>query len=233
MPVRVAPEGAFLLVGTVTTASPSKVADVEATSASGTYSTKSDAAGTFVVPASGATTLRVLMSGYDTAIRQVTVSQDDQVAVELQQTPRPQPRPFSGRYTLTFTASPSCTLPAEITQRTYAARLYRGRDIGRPEDLVVWLDSAIMVGWGNETGFTGSVNGNAAAFPIKDDVLGDFAMIERVGDKDMAYQGTATGTVSEKKIATTFNGRVLLKMATGGTPVAGCNAPDHLFVFTR
>jgi hypothetical protein len=66
------------------------------------------------------------MSGYDTAIRQMTMNQDDQVTVELQQSPRPpqqpdQPWPYSGRYTLTFVASPSCTLPAEAKQRTYGA----------------------------------------------------------------------------------------------------------------
>jgi hypothetical protein len=58
---------------------------VDAVSALGTYSTMANASGTFVVPAVGATTLQVSATGYDTAVRQVTVDQDDQVTVELQQ----------------------------------------------------------------------------------------------------------------------------------------------------
>jgi hypothetical protein len=241
IPVRVAPEGAFLLVGTVTTASQSKVADVEATSASGTYSTKSDTAGTFVVPASGATTLRVSMSGYDPAIRQMTVSQDDQVAVELQQTPQPpvQPRPFSGRYTLTFVASPSCTLdlPAEARQRTYGAYVYDAKAVWEaPWDMDVSLDGAAfaIIGMGGEAGFIGTLDGNTVRFAVGEDPSGSYTFIERVGDLYMSYRGTATGTVTDRAILTTFNGRVELSTAAmNGWTATECSAADHRLEFVR
>ena len=62
---------------------------------------------------------------------------------------------------------------------------------------------------------------------------GYYSLIERVGTMDMAYQGTATGVASEKRIATTFSGRVLLKAAMGGAMIAQCTAPDHRLEFAR
>ena len=242
IPVRVAPEGVFLIEGTVTNARQSKVADVEVTSASGTYSTTSDASGRFDVPAVGPTTLRVSMSGYDTVIRQMTVNQDDQVIVELQQSARLPPvqaRPFSGRYTLTFVASPSCALdlPAEARQRTYGAYVYDAKAVWEePWDMDVSLDGATfaILGMGGEAGFIGTLDGNTVRFPVGDDPSGYYTFIELVGDLYMSYRGTATGTVTDRAILTTFNGRVELSAAAvGGWTVAGCTAADHRLEFGR
>lgn len=225
----------------MTNASQSKVADVEATSAFGTYSTRSDTAGAFAVPAVGATTLRVSMSGYDTAIRQMTVNQDDQVIVELQQPPRPppvQPRPFSGRYTLTFVASPSCPLdlPAEARQRTYVADVNDAKIWGEPWDLDVSLSGATFAifGMSADAGFIGTLDGNTVRFPVGDDPSGYYTFVERIGDLYMSYRGTATGTVTDRAILTTFNGRVVLSTAAvNGWTVTECSAADHRLDFAR
>ena len=239
IPVRVAPDGTFLIEGTVTNASQSNVADVEATSASGTYTTTSDASGTFVVPAAGATTLRVSMSGYDTAVRQVTVNQDDQVTVELQQRSLPPQRPFSGRYTLTFVASPSCApydLPAEAMQRTYGAYVYDAKAVREePWDMDVLLDGATFAVRDGDPGFIGTLDRNTVRFLVGDDPSGYYTFIERVGSMYMSYEGTATGTVTDRAILTTFNGRVVLSSTPGYAGFDGweCNATDHRLDFVR
>jgi hypothetical protein len=232
---RVAPDGAFLINGKVTGPAQPVQANVEATSALGAFSTVADTSGTFVVPAAGATTLRVSMSGYDTAVRQVTVNQDDQVTVELQQSARPpvQPSPFSGRYSLTFVASPSCTLPAEGKQRTYGADVGGGQVSGESWNLDVTLDhAAFVVGWGGDAGFSGTMNGNTVRFVIGDDLFSDYySFIERIGNMEMHYWGTATGTVSNGAILTTFDGSVVLRTATA--TIAECTATDHRLEFVR
>jgi hypothetical protein len=235
---RVAPDGAFLITGKVTSPAQPVQANVEATSALGAFSTVADTSGTFVVPAAGATTLQVSAIGFDTAVRQVTVNQDDQVTVELQQSARPpvQPWSFSGRYSLTFVASPSCTLPAWGKQRTYGADVEGAQVSGASWALDVTLNGADLVfGWGGEAGFSGTMDGNIVRFVINDDLLGDYyTFIERIGGLYMHYSGTATGTVSNGSILTTFNGRVVLSTTgVGGTTVAECIAPNHRLEFVR
>jgi hypothetical protein len=230
--VRVAPEGAFLMEGTVTdTGHPVGQAKVDATFASGTYSTLTDASGAFVLPGAGAVTLQVSKYGYDTAVRQVTVDRDDRVTLELRQ--GQQAGTIPGRYTVTFIASPSCTLPPEARQRTYGALIEEGRVYHASEDLDVTLDGANLVfGWGGDAGFTGTVDGNTVRFAITDDLMnGYYAFIERIGNMDMHYQGTATGTLSDRAIVTRFNGTVLLR--SGTTTVGVCSAADHRLEFAR
>jgi hypothetical protein len=88
-PVRVGPEGAFFIQGTVVEAG-SRFgvigATVEVTSMAGVYRAMTDTSGSgaFTLPAAGAATLRVSKGGYDDAARQLSVERDEQVAIELQ-----------------------------------------------------------------------------------------------------------------------------------------------------
>jgi hypothetical protein len=230
---RVAPVGAFLIGGKVTDAGHSAQAKVEATSASGVYSTMTDTSGTFVLPGAGAVTLLVSKYGYSDVVEQVTVEQDQQVNVELQE--RLQTGTVAGVYTLTFIASPSCTLPPEARQRTYLASIEQVDSRYEPSDLDVTLDGASFAfAFGGDAGFTGNVDGNSVRFAITNDLNGYYAFIERVGSQYMHYSGTATGTVGNGSIITTFNGRVALSTTgVGGTTLAECTAPDHRLEFRR
>jgi hypothetical protein len=226
--VRVAPEGAFLVKGPVTDGGPNfslHDARVEATSASGTYSTTTGSSGWFTLPGAGLVTLRASKDGYDDAVVQVTVDHDQQVTLGLRR--RQQPGTIVGVYTLVFTASPSCALPPAAARRTYTAQVEEGRNVGFPEDLVVMLNGASFE-W-DEAGFTGARDGAAVRFQITDEYEAPLVVIENLGTMYIAYRGTATGVVSDKSIIATFDGRVRL----GGSTVAVCTAPDHRLEFTR
>ena len=142
--------------------------------------------------------------------------------------PVPQKTPT---HTLTITASPSCTaLPAAATQRTYPAQVQE-----KPNgDIVVLVVNSwdIMIGWANDSGFTGKRHGNTVRFDIVDDLDAGYAMIERIpGVGDMGYFGTATGTIDANgNIVATFEGEYRLGYGMG--PVL-CQAPDHHIEVTR
>jgi len=226
--VRVAPEGAFLVKGPVTDGGPNFYlhdARVEATSASGTYSTTTGTSGWFTLPGAGLVTLRASKDGYDDAVVQVTVDHDQQVTLGLRR--RQQPGTIVGVYTLVFTASPSCTLPPEAARRTYTAQVEEGRNVGFLEDLVVMLNGANFE-W-DEAGFTGARDGAAVRFEITDAYEARLDVIEIIGTIRLGYRGTATGVVSDRAIVATFDGSVRL---TGGQ-AAECSAADHRLEFTR
>jgi hypothetical protein len=77
------------------------------------------------------------------------------------------------------------------------------------------------------------VDGNTVRFPITDDLLSGsyYTLIERIGNMEMHYQGTASGTISDRAIVTKFNGSVVLR--TGNATVAQCSAADHRLEFAR
>jgi len=236
VPVRVAPDGAFFVEGTVTDAG-RKVdrVTIEATSALGAYSTTTSTSGVFVLPGAGAVTLRTSRYGYNAAVTQMTVDHDAQVTLDLQQLA--QPGPIAGRYTMTFIASPSCTLPPEAGRRTYGAVIEEGRNYNWQWDLTVLLDGATFFddGWGDDAGFTGNVDGNTVRFAITNGWDGPaFQFIERIGNMTMRYLGVATGTLSDTRIATTFNGTVEMMEDVGSsTTFAACRAADHQLIFVR
>jgi len=235
VPVRVAPDGAFLVDGTVTDAG-RKVdrVTVEAASALGVYSTTTGTSGVFVLPGAGAVTLQASRYGYSAAVTRMTVDRDTQVNLDLQQLA--QPGPITGRYTMTFIASPSCTLPPEASRRTYGALIEEGREYHWQWDLTVLLDGATFFddGWGDDAGFTGQVDGNNVRFAITNGWDGPaFQFIERIGNMTTRYVGVATGTVSDTRIATKFDGTVVMREVGSSTTFAECRAADHQLVFVR
>ena len=125
-----------------------------------------------------------------------------------------------------MTASASCSaLPEVAKRRTYPAQVIEKSD----GYILVWVVNSwdIMIGWANDSGFTGTRHGNTVRFDITDDIFSSaYAMVERIpGVGDMGYAGTATGTIdSNGTIVATFNGQYRLNYAQG--PVL-CGAPDH------
>ena len=236
VPVRVAPDGAFLVEGTVTDAG-RKVerVTVEATSALGAYSTTTGTSGVFVLPGAGAVTLQASRYGYNAAVRQMTLDRDEQVTVDLQQSA--QSGPMAGRYTMTFIASPSCTLPFEASRRTYGAVIAEARTYHASWDLEVLLDGATFFdhsGWDLDPGFVGNVDGSTVRFAIPDGWDGPgFEFVERIGNMTMRYFGEATGAVTSNRIATTFNGTVEMREVGSSATIAVCRAADHQLVFVR
>lgn len=145
-------------------------------------------------------------------------------------TPPPPPTPQAVTHTVTMTASLSCTaLPDAAKKRSYPAQLQEKSN----GDLLVWVVNStdIMVGWANDSGFTGKRDGNIVRFDITDDIFAAYAMIERIpGIGDMGYAGTARGTIDEKgKVVATFDGEY--RLADVSRPVL-CQAPDHLIEVT-
>ncbi len=119
-------------------------------------------------------------------------------------------------------------MPDAAKKRTYPAQL---QEKSNGDLLVLVVNSSdIMIGFANDSGFTGKRDGNIVRFDITDDIFAAYTMIERIpGIGDVGYAGTATGTIDEKgKVVATFNGE---SRRGYGTPVL-CQAPDHLIEVT-
>jgi hypothetical protein len=229
IPVRVAPDGVFLIEGRVTEGGqPVGQATVEAVSAAGTYSVVTEWSGGFILPAAGAVTLQASKFNYDTAAVQVFIDRDDKVSLALTRAQEQQPLPVFGRYTLTFIASPSCALPAEASRRVYGAQVLDARAYNEPWDLDVTLDGSTFYTVWADPGFVGRVDGATVRFTITDDVDGYYAFIEQVGPSTrLHFVGTAAATFSDQGIVATFDGSVVLR----GTTIVECRAADHQLVF--
>jgi hypothetical protein len=230
VPLRIVPDGAFLIQGKVTDqGAPVAGVKVEATCAAGCYAAVTDGAGAFSLPGAGDVTLKTSGEGYQISTTQVAVSGDRQVAIALDRD-AVATGPVLGSYTLTFTASPSCTFPPEAAQRTYRAQIKDSRNAVL--NLDVWLSGAPLVisGWFDEAGFAGRFDGRTVRFHIGSSE--EFSFVESLpGGTTMSYDGEATGTPGERGIVTTFNGTVTLE--TRAAVVASCKAADHRLEFTR
>jgi hypothetical protein len=167
VPLRIVPDGAFLIQGKVTDqGAPVAGVKVEATCAAGCYAAVTDAAGAFSLPGAGDVTLKISGEGYQVSTTQVAVSGDRQVAIALDRD-EVATGPVLGRYTLTFTASPSCTFPPEAVRRTYVAEIVDSRQAVL--NLDVWLSGAPLVtsGWFDEAGFVGRFDGRTVRFHVR------------------------------------------------------------------
>jgi hypothetical protein len=233
--VRVAPAGAFLVSGSVTSAGGFRLsqARVEFSSRCGTHSMTTDDSGDYVMPAQGEATMRAEREGMGAQVRQMTVVRDMRVDFELQ--PLDTPGDPSGAYRLTVTASASCVLPPEVMQRSYDGRLLQ---IGR--DLFVILTGPSLIELGGTPGFTGSRDGNAVQFVVRDTFDEGYNFIERIAGTstdgtDLYYSGTASGEAGQTRIVAVFSGTLDLRSHGKGTGIAPakCEAADHRFELTR
>jgi hypothetical protein len=234
--VRVAPPGAFLVFGNVTAgnggfAVPDAAVTVSAPAGGPTVLT--DRSGSFALPAAGEVVLRASKDGYEARELPLGVTGDRWVRIDLALAAGTDS--IRGVYTLTVTASPSCSLPASARTRTYTAQVEEGRLVGRPEGLLVSLSGAEFLGW-TAPGFTGAVNGTTVTFTIVDDAWGDvdFSMVEVIDARTaLAYAGTATGSITPNLIVATLDGSVSLWPMVPGTPGTTCAARDHQLRLVR
>ena len=122
-------------------------------------------------------------------------------------------------------ASPSCSaLPEAAKKRTYPAQVQE-----KPDGSIVVLvvnSYDIMIGWGNEPGFTGTRVGNTVHFELVCDLFVPYSIIESVpGVGDMGYVGIATGTIDNGKIVATFDGSYVKGYGINQSGL--CQAADH------
>jgi len=221
LPVRVLPEGAFLVTGYVRNAGAGlEGVRVTATSPMGAFDAVTDAKGHYVVPGIAAVTLRAEKYGFEPEVRQVTVGQDSAIDVDLRTVDTRSG--IRGAYRLTVTASPSCTLPGAAMPRAYSAFVEEGRNTQRSEDLIVTLSGPNLIAYFGNSGFTGAFEGNLVRFDITDNFLAEFSFV----DGDLSYSGTARGMVASDAIVTTFSGT--LRMAS-----SECRATDHRLELRR
>ena len=139
---------------------------------------------------------------------------------------------IGGEYKMTITASPNCSLPPEVRQRTYVARVAETR----PGYFTVTLrgaDFSAMALWGH-VGFEGRRDGDVMRFVIGNGDGGDYYFIERIdATRNLIYEGVAGATIGDKTIAGNLNGEIRY-FATGDQPWLGdCVAADHRIVFAR
>jgi hypothetical protein len=226
---QVLPEGASLLTGQVTEGGfPLEQARVEVTSPWGTWTAMTYLNGSYRLPARGDVTVRAEKDGYGPAVKRITTERDEKLDFDLRR--RDAPGDIRGLYALTFTASPSCTLPAEAMRRSYTARISEAGD-----QLIVDLSGADFMVWFEMPGFTGRREANAVSFTIASDLDAAYTVIERLDPaREIAFSGTATGTIEDRRIIAGYNGEVVVR-TTGSphNPLARCQAGDHRLEFVR
>ncbi len=141
---------------------------------------------------------------------------------------------INGDYQLTITASPRCTLPAEVMQRTYAAHL----EETRPGIVAVTLSGAdfVQFGAGTRAGFEGTRDGASLHLIVDNGYGGDFYFIENVdGTRSLSFEGEANLVIFENRIAGTFSAEIGYYVSGSGQSgwVGRCIANDHFMNFSR
>jgi hypothetical protein len=135
-----------------------------------------------------------------------------------------------GEYTVTMTASPSCSLPDYAMTRSYDARL---GEIG--QDLLATFADQRFIAWAGPAGFSGTKDGETVRFYINGDYFVDgysFVYLVKPGE-ELAYTGTATGTMQDARIVARLDGTVLLRSYDDLTVLAQCDASDHRMELVR
>lgn len=141
-----------------------------------------------------------------------------------------------GDYQLTFTAFPSCSLPAAFMKRTYKATIKAW--VNYPQVAVDVSGGTFIQDWA--VGFDGTRDGDTLHFTIVGmgndsfDDLFNYHLAELVdGTKWLMYDGTAVATIGGNNITGAFDGRIsLLDQATRAI-LAECRATDHKIDFVR
>jgi hypothetical protein len=143
---------------------------------------------------------------------------------------------LGGVYSLTFTASPSCTLPDDAVTRTYTATIDQ-----RGAPLAIVLSDARFLTSANQ--FFGHVLGNVVSFTLLTYYCPYYAgcVTEKLADnRYLSLGGTAQAIVTTPaEMTALFAGAVTVTSEVPGEsyaptkPIAACAAPDHRLVFTR
>ena len=134
---------------------------------------------------------------------------------------------IDGQYTLTFTASPSCSLPEEAKKRTYTATVAEA-----PSGTVtVTLGGAAFLPQ-LEPGFDGTRSGDEVHFSIG--TGGRRWVAERIDGKEVFFTGSATATFAGGHATARFTGDIWVSAAGNIFDwIADCTATDHTIEFVR
>jgi hypothetical protein len=232
--ITVLPEGTYILSGRVTEGDNLPIANARVEIVGGAMSDRvamTGGAGNYAFNGvSGVAQVRATKDGYEPAIQSVT---PDTEHVNIALTPTLPYASLGGGYSLTFTASPSCSLPDDVMKRTYAASIDQ-----RGASLTVVLSGAQFANYGQMPldRFSGRVLGTAVSFNLATDFYYGLAdLVEQLAnDRFLSFFGTAEATATEAGMSTLFAGVVsLTTQVLGGKPIAVCTASDHRLVFTR
>lgn len=134
---------------------------------------------------------------------------------------------IDGQYTLTFTASPSCSLPEEARKRTYTATVAEAP----PGYVTVTLGGAVFLPQ-LEPGFDGTRSGDEVRFSIG---TGNRRWVaERIDGKEVFFSGSATATFAGGRATAPFNGGIWVSAAGNIFDwIADCTATDHVIEFVH
>ncbi len=144
--------------------------------------------------------------------------------------PAPVDSDIAGEYTLTLTASRSCSLPAAVSQRIYTAKVAES----------IWGVEVALSGADFLQGldyFAGTRNGDVIDFNIT------FGMGSGMGEvidqvKLLYFEGTARATIADGNIAGAFNGLISFyddpsQLFLPSARQLACIAADHRIEFVR
>lgn len=136
----------------------------------------------------------------------------------------------AGEYTLTVTASTSCSLPPDVERRTYTASLEEW-----PGGVVTVALSGANLAQGLDF-FSGNRGGNVIDFEI---TFGMGAGMGEIIKTELLYfQGTARTTIGDGNISGTFDGVISLyeepsQLFLPSARKLDCAAADHRIEFVR
>ena len=141
----------------------------------------------------------------------------------------PPPPDLAGDYTMTITASASCSsLPAESRSRTYRASLKANARPGTADVLgfVVTLESDAVLEW-TRRGYIGVAGTYASSWWATGEAMESPGLVESLGDnRYVTFRGVATATLNpatRQPIALTLNGTIELLGLRG--PMTSTNVP--------
>jgi hypothetical protein len=225
VPLRVLPDGMFMVSGLVTDEGglPLSSARVSVATSTPALSVSTNRRGQYTLPASGEVEIRAEMDGFESRTQRVLVTGDANLDFRLTLSAG---GGLGGMYRLNFVAAAACTLPPEAMRRTYLVRLTES-----PSGVITAVViSPEMVAWG-EAGFSGARDGSRVQFTITDD-YGNYAFVELLdADRELHFSGTATGEIGDV-FSLTFSGAVSVRYRAGGVS-AYCQADSHRLEFAR
>jgi len=176
----------------------------------------------------GVQQVKATKDGYTTAYTSIPTDPTHADVVMYATTPYAD---LSGSWHVTFSASPSCRLPDDVTTRTYAAAVQQNY-----ARLLIRLSDAQFEAGRNW--IVGRVSGDNAALWLNTDPDGlceyeGACFAEQIaGGRTFTLNGSATGSLNGGVLSTVFAGAVTVSGASG-TPGSTCTAADHRLTFTR
>jgi hypothetical protein len=235
--VSVVPDGAYVLYGRVTQAGvPLPSARVVLASEPDHPVAITDGDGRYMfAPVAGDVIVRADMQGYASREQRVALSHHERLDLALQL--EGEPTGIDGWYSLTFTASGECSLPADVRQRSYGARVTQE---DRPADpwwggpyteVTASLSGAVFVS--ARRTISGVREGDAVTFNLPAAVheIGLAELIQP--SKELHYTGRIDATVSPRRIEGPFVGTMRLIDQASRATLAECASANHRVALTR